>query len=425
MPRTRHARDLEAVPRSVRQVLHAPQRRPRASARKPGRPTSRKKEALCARAEELADLARVGQGRRRDPPAAGRLEDRSARCAATSPRRSGSASAPRATRSSIATSGATRSSSRRKQADREALVAELEALARSRPPKAGRAAADTPPTSLERVRSLRTRWNQSTLGRPPGRRSAQRALRRRARARDDVASRTRSAAPSWTSKPAARRWRSWSRRSRASSPRRRRRRPTRRRRSPTCCARRWPSNTIGGRAGEEAKWRAMADDVRQAQASWSRLGPGARARPAASSPSASTAPCNRVLRSVPPPRAAAAAAAGGAGGAPAEGTRRPATQDSARRHLARSVSAGPPLIPHLPADDRVDDLRGRDLVLRHRQDVLRQHRRCPRTCPTFSEPRDLFLERRVGAVRACTTSALPCGSCAGRDRTPCRPSSCG
>ena len=33
------------------------------------------------------------------------------------------------------------------------------------------------------------------------------------------------------------------------------------------------SNTIGGRAGEEGRWRAMADDVRQAQASWSRLGP--------------------------------------------------------------------------------------------------------------------------------------------------------
>ncbi len=33
------------------------------------------------------------------------------------------------------------------------------------------------------------------------------------------------------------------------------------------------SNTIGGRGGDEAKWRAMADDVRQAQASWSRLGP--------------------------------------------------------------------------------------------------------------------------------------------------------
>jgi hypothetical protein len=33
------------------------------------------------------------------------------------------------------------------------------------------------------------------------------------------------------------------------------------------------SNTIGGRAGEENKWRAMAEDVRQAQAAFSRLGP--------------------------------------------------------------------------------------------------------------------------------------------------------
>jgi hypothetical protein len=33
------------------------------------------------------------------------------------------------------------------------------------------------------------------------------------------------------------------------------------------------SNTIGGRAGEEGKWRTMADEVRQAQAAWSRLGP--------------------------------------------------------------------------------------------------------------------------------------------------------
>jgi hypothetical protein len=33
------------------------------------------------------------------------------------------------------------------------------------------------------------------------------------------------------------------------------------------------SNTIGGRAGEESKWRGMAEDVRQAQAAWSRLGP--------------------------------------------------------------------------------------------------------------------------------------------------------
>jgi hypothetical protein len=33
------------------------------------------------------------------------------------------------------------------------------------------------------------------------------------------------------------------------------------------------ANTIGGRASEESKWRQMAEEVRQAQASWSRLGP--------------------------------------------------------------------------------------------------------------------------------------------------------
>ena len=33
------------------------------------------------------------------------------------------------------------------------------------------------------------------------------------------------------------------------------------------------ANTIGGRAGEETKWRAMSEDVRAAQASWNRLGP--------------------------------------------------------------------------------------------------------------------------------------------------------
>jgi hypothetical protein len=33
------------------------------------------------------------------------------------------------------------------------------------------------------------------------------------------------------------------------------------------------SNTIGGRASEESKWRTMAEEVRQAQSAWSRLGP--------------------------------------------------------------------------------------------------------------------------------------------------------
>jgi hypothetical protein len=37
------------------------------------------------------------------------------------------------------------------------------------------------------------------------------------------------------------------------------------------------ANTIGGKVDEEARWRAAADDVRQAQASWARIGPVAEA----------------------------------------------------------------------------------------------------------------------------------------------------
>ena len=66
------------------------------------------------------------------------------------------------------------------------------------------------------------------------------------------------------------------------------------------------SNTIGGRAGEESKWRTMAEDVRQAQAAWSRLGPvPGRHRPGAQR--ALPPRGHQVLRSVPPQGAAAAA----------------------------------------------------------------------------------------------------------------------
>jgi hypothetical protein len=33
------------------------------------------------------------------------------------------------------------------------------------------------------------------------------------------------------------------------------------------------SNTIGGKVDDDSRWRAAAEDVRQAQASWSRIGP--------------------------------------------------------------------------------------------------------------------------------------------------------
>ena len=33
------------------------------------------------------------------------------------------------------------------------------------------------------------------------------------------------------------------------------------------------ANTIGGKVDDDSRWRAAAEDVRQAQAAWSRLGP--------------------------------------------------------------------------------------------------------------------------------------------------------
>ena len=70
----RHARDLEALPRRLRQVLHAPQRRPRAAQGNVVGQPGEEGGALRAR-RGARGLARVGAGRRGDPPAAGRVED--------------------------------------------------------------------------------------------------------------------------------------------------------------------------------------------------------------------------------------------------------------------------------------------------------------------------------------------------------------
>jgi hypothetical protein len=166
-----------------------------------------------------------------------------------------------------------------KQADREGLVRELEALAP--PPAVSEAdgAADqttappeVPPDLLERVRSLRSRWNQSTPmvkhGADPLSARFVGALERlitnqpeafRGTELDVEASRQKmeklctrvegfvsesAAAPANSSKALA-----------------------------DMLREALAANTIGGRAGEESKWRAMAEDVRQAQSAWSRLGP--------------------------------------------------------------------------------------------------------------------------------------------------------
>lgn len=151
-----------------------------------------------------------------------------------------------------------------RQADREALITELEGLF---PAEGSEPAADL----LEKVRSLRTRWNQSTTavrsGADPLSARFVSAMERlltsfpepfRGTELDVEASRTRmeklvsrietlvaDAAPKTdTPQDLAARLREA-----------------------------LASNTIGGRGGDEAKWRTMAEEVRQAQSSFARLVP--------------------------------------------------------------------------------------------------------------------------------------------------------
>jgi hypothetical protein len=162
-----------------------------------------------------------------------------------------------------------------KQADREGLVTELESLAATAPEPSG-AAPGLPGGSeglLERVRSLRSRWNLTTpvvrQGADPlsGRfmaalegvmaahpaafagteldSDANRQKMERLCARvEALTAETAAAQPASGSQALAEMLREA-----------------------------LATNTIGGRAGEESKWRGMAEDVRQAQAAWSRLGP--------------------------------------------------------------------------------------------------------------------------------------------------------
>ena len=191
-----------------------------------------------------------------------------------------------------------------KQADREQLVAELEALSptdtrrhRTAPTRSG--AARTGPVAAQPLERL-------DAGRAARRRSAERAVRRRARAALVDPSRTRSGARSSTSNRTARRWRSWCERVEGflndAAPA-----PANSSQALADMLREaLASNTIGGRAGEESKWRTMAEDVRQAQAAWSRLGPVPGDTGRALNDRFHRA-CHPVLRSVPPQGAAAAA----------------------------------------------------------------------------------------------------------------------
>jgi hypothetical protein len=156
-----------------------------------------------------------------------------------------------------------------KQADREALVAELEALAPADGPSTDGA---DPVELLNQVRSLRSRWNQSTpvvrhgadplsarfvgalertlSSHPDAFRGTELDIEPNRQKMEKLIARverflTEAAPPAANSSQAL----------------------------ADMLREALATNTIGGRAGEESKWRTMAEDVRQAQASWSRLGP--------------------------------------------------------------------------------------------------------------------------------------------------------
>jgi hypothetical protein len=154
-----------------------------------------------------------------------------------------------------------------KQADREGLVSELESLA----PGEGSAAASAEGL-LEQVRSLRSRWNQTTpvvrhgadplsarfvtaleriiTGYPDSFRGTELDIEANRQKMEKLCVRVEGFVADAAAQPASS--------SQALA---------------EMLREALAANTIGGRAGEEAKWRAMAEDVRQAQAAFSRLGP--------------------------------------------------------------------------------------------------------------------------------------------------------
>jgi uncharacterized protein DUF349 len=155
-----------------------------------------------------------------------------------------------------------------KHADREALVMELESLAPASDPESQAA----PDSLLDRVRSLRTRWNQTT---PVVRHGADPLSARFVEAFERV----------MASYPASFKGTELD----VDASRQKMEKLCARVEAMTAEAPAAPANssqaladmlrealaanTIGGRGGEEAKWRSMAEDVRQAQSAFSRLGP--------------------------------------------------------------------------------------------------------------------------------------------------------
>jgi hypothetical protein len=155
-----------------------------------------------------------------------------------------------------------------KQADREGLVAEVETLASSEAPAEG---TPVPADMLEQVRSLRSRWNKTTpvvrQGADPLSARFVDALERLLGRYPDAFKGTELDVEASRQKMEKLCVRVEGFLSEAAAPSS----------GPQALAdmlrEALASNTIGGRSGEENKWKGMAEDVRQAQASWSRLGP--------------------------------------------------------------------------------------------------------------------------------------------------------
>jgi hypothetical protein len=154
-----------------------------------------------------------------------------------------------------------------KQADREALVVEMESLV----PAEGAEPIESS-SLLERVRSLRSRWNQST---PVVRHGADPLSARFVEALERLLANSPDAfrgteldvdANRQKMEKLCARVEGFLGEGAAAA-------PSSSQALATMLREALAANTIGGRAGEESKWRGMADDVRQAQASWSRLGP--------------------------------------------------------------------------------------------------------------------------------------------------------
>jgi hypothetical protein len=161
-----------------------------------------------------------------------------------------------------------------KQADREGLVSELEALVPARAEGEAVASGPAPEALLDRVRALRSRWNQTTpvvrqgadplsgrfvgaleqllIAYPDAFRGSELDVEANRQKMEKLAARVEgyvseagaAATPAAGSQALA-----------------------------AMLREALAANTIGGRAGEESKWRAMGEEVRQAQNAWARLGP--------------------------------------------------------------------------------------------------------------------------------------------------------